>query len=235
MRVLFLALLPALAWGDVILFYGYLPEESAWAAEAAKIGTVSPKITFEGLSRPSNFEGYLSGLTIGGVTFRGHNTHPEIELPDYLYVADPVGVGDPRIHYHMLGDDELLAGPGDVPNPWPQSMNGTDNYLETVLPAGTHAFGLQFSLVRGGDMHFDLSTGDSFTLRSLANYFNSTVSFAGFISDEPITSVRFRGARNVLLDDFSYAVTPVPEPSSFLLFGTAAALLGIAERKRCWR
>jgi len=107
------------------------------------------------------------------------------------------------------------------------STTGNNNLLIT-LPGGFTAVGTGFASFGPSTLTFTLSTGDSFTRETL-DFFRGFASFVGVVSSEPITSVRIDLQRTddlINIGGFSFG-SAVPEPSTLVMGGTAATLLGL--------
>ena len=181
--------------------------DSRTSFDAATSGLTT--FNFNGYAPADDSTQYPTGLTVQGVTFTAS--------PDQLFVDDPGdGNGDP-----FNGSQYL-----DTDNTQP---------LNIVLPAGTTAFGADFSNYSSpyGTTITALVNGMTFTFAEPDG--NSSV-FAGFTSLVPITSLSFSSAnisnssRGVALDNVSYgkaspAVSAAPEPSA--LATLAMSVLGL--------
>ncbi|MBL3619618.1 MAG: PEP-CTERM sorting domain-containing protein [gamma proteobacterium endosymbiont of Lamellibrachia anaximandri] len=79
------------------------------------------------------------------------------------------------------------------------------------------------------DVRVVLSSGDIFDIAT-ATPGNRT--FAGFISDETISSITFESlsGRFLNIDNFAYSAQ-VPEPRTYLLFGSAIFVLAFFRRR----
>ena len=163
-------------------------------------------ITFEGIAPPGNVSPPLASLTLLGVTFS--------DSPGNVFVVDSAFFAP-----------TFAFGSG-------ASLNGGTG-ITAVLPAGITALGSDVMTALGnGPFQIVLSTGDTFLVPTGSN---GVRNFAGFISDIPISSIRFnRTAGTPLFDNFVFgqAVAAVPEPRTLVLMGTGLAALAIRARKK---
>ncbi|WP_096594773.1 PEP-CTERM sorting domain-containing protein [Calothrix sp. NIES-2098] len=176
-------------------------------------------IDFEGLAPAGDYKNYGStGLTQSGVKFTGSDS--------YLYAVDPAY--SPSLY--DWGSGAVLLG-----------NNG--GAITATLPTGITAIGSDISSFNytsptvwgyASDFLVSFSTGETFSLK-LSDYPNRT--FAGFIFDNPITSIAFKGVNGGYpeIDNFTFgkAKTPsVPEPLTILGTLTAAGFGVILRRKQ---
>jgi hypothetical protein len=154
---------------------------------------------------PSTFRFYPGGtVTLSGVTFTSDNN---------LFAVTPSF--EPQ---YSLGDGAVLSWQGANPD-----------VLTIALPAGITAVGMDFGSFGPMPFTFVLSTGDAFVLTG-SDAPTANPVFAGFISDEPITSLTstFSGAAPQI-DRFVFGVA-VPEPSTFVLGGAGLFALLLVGR-----
>ena len=163
-------------------------------------------ITFEGIAPPGSVTAPLASLTLLGVTFS--------DSPQTIFVVDENFFAPT---FQFGSGSSLTGGVG----------------MTATLPAGITAIGsdIMTALVSGVAFQIVLSTGDVFTVPAGSN---GTRNFAGFISDVPITSIRFnRQAGIPVFDNFVFGQSvprPVPEPATVALMG--AGLGGLLLKRR---
>lgn len=149
-------------------------------------------------------------VTLSGVTFTGDAI---------LFAVTPaysIGYG--------FGDDTVLSAQGATPNTFTIS-----------LPAGTTAVGTDFGAFGSSAFTFTLSTGDVFVLNGQSS---PTVTFAGFTSVAPITSLTLSSNdAGPQIDRFLVGgAAPVPEPGSVaLLTGLSLTGAGFLRRRKAAR
>jgi len=98
-----------------------------------------------------------------------------------------------------------------------------DDLVDVTPPAGTTAFG--FDYIAGAHVVVTLANGDSYELGE-SPY--PDYHFAGFVSDQVITSLRLESAGGFDLKRFTFGQA-VPEPSSAMILGIGllATLLSV--------
>lgn len=178
-------------------------DRTVWNAATAGVSNID----FEGLAEPGSFV-VANGATIGGVTFTGSGN---------LFVVDPAYSPE----FYDWGSGAVMLG----------DLNSTI----TATFAGVTSLGLDLMSILdyGATLTLGLSTGDSVAVAT-ANYPDRT--FFGVTSDLPITMITISGSGGYPeIDNFSFGragVAAVPEPSSILLVGLAAAALRLASRRK---
>jgi len=188
-----------------------ITDRDAWTSASSSVTTID----FEGLATPAVPGNYsnASGLFLGGVQFIG------LTPPDsfYLYAEDPAAA----TNYNWNSGDVLMG---------PSAAWGA-GYLQVNLPAGATAVGadLMSHTPFADTFTVSLSTGETFTVATSSR---PQRAFAGFISDTPLTSVRFRPYTGVpMVDNFSWgsaAATETPEIVTMLMGGSGLLLLLLA-------
>lgn len=168
-------------------------------------------IDFEGLAPTGSYTYYPNpGLTQSGVNFASSDSN--------LFVVDPAY--SPL--YYDWGSGAVLLG------------NKAGSTITATLPTGVTAIGSDiFSIIDyASDFLISLSSGGTFTFNSL-NY--PKRSFAGFISDTPISSITFNAVNGLTeIDNFTFGkanTKDVPEPMTILATLTAASF-GVALRHK---
>lgn len=172
-------------------------------------------IDFEGLAPAGGFAFYPTppGLTQFGVNFTiDHSTNN-----GSLYVVGP------SMYY---ADNSALSSQQSAPAP--------QNILVT-LPAGTTGLALDFGDLGGSGgslITFNFSGGMSFTATTPPYdgfYGPSWFGFIGFVSTVPLTSleiVHTSDSSNLEIDNFSYSLASVPEPSAWALMTLGLLIVG---------
>lgn len=201
--ILGLALLAATAGTAQAAVVTYT-DRAAWNAATLNESTID----FESIAPTNGYTFYgAGGTTIHGVNFSGKS--------NILFVVDS-------------GYDSLYQwGSGAV-------MLGNANDTITAKLSGANAVGLDLmSIVSfGATMTIGLSTGDSFTVATAGQ---PDRTFFGVTSDANISSISITssGGAFPMIDNFSFGNTStVPEPSSILLVGLAAAAVGATRRRK---
>ncbi|PSB55450.1 PEP-CTERM sorting domain-containing protein [Chamaesiphon polymorphus] len=180
--------------------------------------TTTQNIDFEGLAGGTGSTFYDSGLTINGVNFIG------------------VTAGGDGFPFGIVAQGSF---PGDFGSGTTiRSCSGC--LITATLPSGITAVSGEFASLETASVPFliRLSTGETFNINSPVN--GSSLNFAGFTSDTPISSISFRGLGDsnsfgggtTRLDNFRFgtvnaaATTAVPEPFTVIgtLVGGTAAL-----------
>lgn len=174
-------------------------DRSAWQTEISGLGYSLTNIDFENATTSSDF----SSVTAGDVVFS----------------CNP---GDPLLISGQIGSP---YDSGKVLYPF------FNQPIQVELPGSVYAFGFDLGEYQGTiDISqpilwsVELSTGDAFIGPYYGDFF-PTLSFFGFYSDFPITSLSMLGGAtmlDVVFDNFTYAqaTAPVPEPSSLLLLSS---------------
>jgi hypothetical protein len=167
-------------------------------------------ITFEGLASVNSLAFFNSppGLTLLDVNFQSKTNR--------LFIVDPG-----------------WAGQGEGAFYWNSGQYLHDNAYEGIivqLPLGITAMGCDISGWGDDPMIVTLATGAAFTF---AHPRQPNYGFAGFTSNEPITSLFFHPSGDITtLDNFTFGQS-VPEPSSLVLLCVGAiGLLAWAWRRR---
>jgi hypothetical protein len=168
-------------------------------------------IGFEELAPAGSYTYYPSpGLAQVGVNFASSDSN--------LFVVDPAYAPT----YYDWGSGAVLLG------------NKLGSTITATLPTGVTAIGSDIFSIIGyaSDFVVSLSSGDTFTFNSF-NYPNP--SFAGLISDTPISSITFKAVNGFTeIDNFTFGkanTQPVPEPLTILGTLTAAGF-GVTLRRK---
>ncbi len=135
----------------------------------------------------------------------------------------------------------LFYSASDLPAPYAVNSvySGTaPDILTITLPAAETAFYLDFTtLFTSTTATFDVSNGFSTTVSPTVTY-PSTPEFLGFVSSEPFTTITLTvpSQQSWVVADFGYGswngVSPVPEPSTWVMLLAGFAGLGFAARRR---
>ncbi len=145
-----------------------------------------------------------------------------------------------RLRSRFIGPNFYYTGNSALSSQ--QSSPGPQNFLIT-LPVGVHALALDYGDLSGsggGTIEFSLSTGNSFTETTVPYDGPNGPRWFGFIgltSDTPISSlevVHLSSSSGLEIDNFSYALIQVPEPSGVCLI-TCIALVFAASHFRSKR
>ncbi len=175
-----------------------------WDTFSSRLGSVTT-IDFEENER-QRWRSYGDQAHFADVTFQGSGV---------LYTVDPD-------YYRRFYD----WGSGDV-----LSDQHADGRITAYLPQSIYAIGVDLMTFRSfaSDVRVVLSSGDIFDIAT-ANHHQRT--FAGFISDEAISSISFEtlSGRFLNIDNFAYSAQ-VPEPRTYLLFGSAIFVLAFFRRR----
>ncbi len=175
-----------------------------WDTFSSRLGSVTT-IDFEENER-RRWRSYGDQALFADVVFQGSGD---------LYTVDPD-------YYRRFYDWHS----GDV-----LSDQHAEGRITAYLPQSIYAIGVDLMTFRpfASDVRVVLSSGDIFDIAT-ANPRNRT--FAGFISDEAISSITFESlsGRFLNIDNFAYS-TQVPEPRTYLLFGSAIFVLAFFRRR----
>jgi hypothetical protein len=186
------------ARADLILY----TDRAAFNAATTGIQTV----TFGGIApSPTSFTFFPTppGLTLSGVNFNITNALPGDGLD-------------------VTGKDFYRAGsgvsyPADflVQSVSPLGRQGTQLTI-TLPPGGGTALGFDYGSFNGTLFTFKLSDGETFTTTPVTF---GNESFLGLTTTSPITSLTISatGQEVIVLGDFSFGATAVPEPSTLAL------------------
>jgi hypothetical protein len=176
----------------------------------------STTLTFDGLTPPGTVS--FGGFTLGDLSFAGS----DFNLPIV------VGSGQP-----FYGGSAFFTSLSLSP--------GIDAAEVLCTLAGSNAIGFLYGdFADGGGLPFTvtLSTGDSFDLSTPFSPGLDT-GFIGFVSDTPITSIRFSndgvGFDVVQVVSSSAGAAGVPEPAPLLLLATGLLSLALLARRRTAR
>lgn len=165
----------------------------------------------------------------------GYNS---LAIPDPASGNDPgydyLGSGTASVSYGgVLFATNLALGNGDFYNIGPtyvgsnslisvlssqQQSVGVANFLIT-LAAPVQAFALNFDTFFGTDVKFTLSNGETLTLPSVGNAYDLK-SFFGVTDDTPFKTILLTSpdqALNLNALNFGAAVSPVPEPATWVM------------------
>ncbi len=177
---------------------------SDWDTFSSRLGSVTT-IDFEENER-GRWRSYRDQAHFGDVVFQGSGD---------LYTVDP----DYYRKFYDWDSGDVLSG---------QRAEGR---ITAYLPQSIYAIGVDLMTFRpfASDVRVVLSSGDIFDIAT-ANHHQRT--FAGFISDEAISSISFESlsGRFLNIDNFAYSAQ-VPEPRTYLLFGSAIFVLAFFRRR----
>ncbi|MBL3527309.1 MAG: PEP-CTERM sorting domain-containing protein [gamma proteobacterium endosymbiont of Lamellibrachia anaximandri] len=175
-----------------------------WDTFSSRLGSVTT-IDFEE-NELRRWRSYRDQAHFADVAFQGSGD---------LYTVDPD-------YYRRFYDWDS----GDV-----LSDQHAEGRITAYLPQSIYAIGVDLMTFRpfASDVRVILSSGDIFDIAT-ANPGNRT--FAGFISDEAISTISFESlsGRFLNIDNFTYS-TQVPEPRTYLLFGSAMLVLVFFRRR----
>jgi hypothetical protein len=164
---------------------------------------------------PAGFDDLTAGANYGGVTFSSDLSQNN----GGFFNIGPALSGSPAVLSAQQPDFNFV------------------NVLVTLAGPVT-GFSLNFDTFDGENVTFQLSNGDTFTLASTANLFQTT-DFFGVTDDTPFNTVLITSGDEVLnLNniDFGSAVSAIPESSTWamLLMGFAGmTFLGRRRARRC--
>src|SRR3984893_16216076 len=181
-------------------------------------------LTFQGLATNNDATFYNSppGITTGGINFQSTSNS--------LFAIYPSHSPGGAWHFSsgQFLDDNTYAD------------NGTTALNATLLPAGTTAIGADFGLQTGNtatsfQLKLTLSNSDILLITLAASNGSPVLSFFGFTSDVPITSVAMSvnsvnsGNGSLVVDNFTFGQSAIPEPStmSILLLGGMLMIIGV--------
>jgi hypothetical protein len=113
-----------------------------------------------------------------------------------------------------------------------QVITGVANILIT-FPSPVVGFALNYGTFGGGAVTFTVTNGDTVTQGSTGSFY-AVPDFVGATDSTPFTTVLVTSTDSVLnLNNVSYALSAVPEPTSLALLGVStAALLGYSRLRR---
>jgi hypothetical protein len=184
-------------------------------------------LTFQGLTTTGSATFYNSppGITSGGIKFES--------TANQLYAIDPAytpGAGWNFPQGQFLDDN---------------NYNFTSSLNATLLPANTTAIGADFGLQTGNtatsfQLQLTLSNSDILVINLAASNSSPILSFFGFTSDVPITSIAMKvtsvnnGNGSLVVDNFTFGQAAVPEPGTIALVAVGAMVVGarFIRRKR---
>ena len=143
------------------------------------------------------------------------------------------------------GDGDGIAARADLPQQWRTRSNTSTTALNaTLLPAGTTAIGADFGLQTGNtatsfQLKLTLSNSDILFITLAASNSNPILSFFGFTSDVPITSIAMSvnsvnsGNGSLVVDNFTFGQSAVPEPATMsILIMTGGIFAGVLVYRR---
>jgi hypothetical protein len=154
----------------------------------------------------------------------------------FTYTAFPAGVqGRVDNIYNKIGAQSLAADrPG---NPGLNFFIPGENF-SVAFAQPANAVGVFFNAnptPGSGDLFIATPVGLAGTGGPASNYDFPTFFFAGLISDTPFSSAvigSFGAGQGSSFNVDNLSVSPVPEPTTLLLFGTTAAAMGLAAWRR---
>lgn len=167
------------------------------------------------VSDPFLFDGYASP---GGVYYYGHSFNfnsVDFSSSSLKVVSPGSEYGDP------FGGHQFLTG-----------LSSDPMYMN--LPLGVTAFGADFATLDGGPLDFIVNSTQVF-------HFASGTTFAGFVSDAPITTLSVNGGVSRLgVNSILWGnAAPVPEASSMVSLGLlllcAGGVVLVRRRRRVAR
>jgi hypothetical protein len=223
-----LALSVSVAQGANVTF---LNTRVAFTGAATNLTTIN----FEGLGPTNAAPDFPNpgGLTASGVNFTTSGTGPFGPGTVFVYGA---AIAAQQSNVLNTGTGAILV--------WGASNQPGTAFLNATLPAGTTAVGMDFWAQQPFVSVIELTvnasdaTSQIFTVNTVAR---PTASFAGFISDVPITSVLLRppaGQTGLVVDNFSVGqstvpgpIPQVPEPITALLLGAGLVGIGLVKKR----
>jgi hypothetical protein len=186
--------------------------------QALTTGYFTTLVDFNGLAAgsPDYFTNYstAAGLTLDDVTLVGFTS----TVGAYnLKVQSPDGASA-----NKWGSGDYLVG-GYSPS-----------YVLATLPLGTTAVGVDLgSNTRGKTVTVILSTADGSYTYSVGTSTSQILTFRGFVSDTPITSISFSAPSGFAeIDNFNYGFVCTPEPDGLFMAGAGLIGLWFARRLR---
>jgi hypothetical protein len=183
------------------------PDFPTWRSAVSEVTTVT--IPDPSPQQFINFGSGSASVTYSGVTFSTNATLSDGALYN-------VGV--------------LLSGNPAVVSSQ-QQIIGVANILIT-FPSPVVGFALNYGTLSGSAVTFTVTNGDTVTQGSTGSFY-TVPDFVGATDSAPFTTVLVTSTDSVLnLNNVSYALSAVPEPTSLALLGVSTAALLVYSRLR---
>jgi hypothetical protein len=184
------------------------PDFATWRSAVSAVTTVT-------IPDPSPQPFINFGLGSASVTYSGVTFSTNATIGDgFFYNIGVLESGHPAV----LSSQQLITGIANILITFPSPVAG---------------FALNYGTFSGGPVTFTLTNGDTVTQGSTGSFY-TVPNFVGATDSTPFTTVLVTSTDSVLnLNNVSYALSAVPEPTGLTLLGVStAALLGYSRLRR---
>jgi hypothetical protein len=212
------------------------------AALLLTLGAATPAAAQTAYSSSAAFFAALSGASVteGYESYATNTLFPAGSSANGItYTAFPAGVLAGRVDdlYNRIGDRSLAADRDNDPATEDFFLAGESFTVSFVQPI--YAIGIYFNIQQSPDNSVFISTPVGSASSGGATYDQSTLYFVGLISPTAFSTATIGALANAgsgyNVDDLTFAVSAVPEPSTVLLLAGGLAALGGLVRRRATR